>query len=451
MSGIVWGPPLILLLGGTGIYLTVRMGAVQLLGFRHALGLISGKYDKPEDTGQISHFQALCTALSATIGTGNIAGVATAIFRGGPGAVFWMWMIALLGMAIKFTSCTLAVMFREVAPDGTVKGGPMYYIEKGLGRKMKPLAVFFALCTAVAALGIGNMVQAHSVADALSNLIRVGDSHVAAVKLVIGLILAVLAGLVIIGGIRRIARVASMLVPFMTVVYVGAALLIMLLNLDKIPRAFALIVRHAFTSTAATGGFEGAVVWATIRWGLARGVFSNESGLGSAPMAHAAARTNEPVREGLVAMVGPFVDTILICSMTALVIILTGAWTSGADGAPLTSNAFESALPGVGRFIVSIGLALFAYSTLISWFYYGERGVDYLIGRKALLPYKWVYLGAIVTGACVKLSIAWGIADILNALMAAPNLVALLGLAGVVAAAKKKYFAGPAPPPGPAG
>ena len=318
----------------------------------------------------------------------------------------------------------------------------MYYIEQGLGAKFRPMAIFFALCTALVTLGIGNMVQSNSVADALKNFFQfssAGDGQFT-FRLGVGIFLAVMTGLVILGGIKRIGQVASRLVPFMTVAYVGGALFILLANTAEVLPAFKLIFTHAFTPTAATGGFLGSSVLLTLRMGVSRGIFSNEAGLGTAPMIHAAARTKEPVREGLVAMIGPFVDTILICTMTAIVIIVSGLWNSGLDGAPLTAQAFESLLPGLGQYIVSLGLCLFAYSTLISWYYYGEKGVEYLLGHRFITPYKWVYMAAIPIGAVVKLKIVWGFSDIANGFMALPNLIALLGLSGVVSNCMKDYF-----------
>jgi AGCS family alanine or glycine:cation symporter len=442
ISGYVWGPPLIVILVGTGIYFSLRLRFIQVRGFSHSLGLISGKYDRDQDKGQITHFQALSAALSATIGTGNIAGVATAIATGGPGAVFWMWVTAFIGMSIKFSSCLLALKYRVIDPDGSVRGGPMYYIEQGLGAKFKPLAFFFAFCTAIATLGIGNMVQSNSVADALKDLFHFSSQGNGpfTFRLLVGLFLAILTGLVILGGIKRIGQVASRLVPFMTVAYVGGALFILFTNLGMILPAFKLILTHAFTPIAATGGFLGSSVLLTLRMGVSRGIFSNESGLGTAPMIHAAARTEEPVREGLVAMIGPFVDTIIICTMTALVIIISGSWNSGIDGAPLTAQAFESFLPDLGCYIVSLGLCLFAFSTLISWYYYGEKGVEYLLGHRLIIPYKWLYLAVIPLGAVVKLKIVWGFADICNGFMALPNLIALLGLSNVVVSGMQDYF-----------
>jgi len=441
VDGYIWGPPLIILLVGTGIFVTIRNRLVQLRGFKHSFELISGKYDKPEFAGEISHFQALSAALSATIGTGNITGVATAIAVGGPGALFWMWVTAVFGMAIKFTSCTLAVKYRRIDPDGYVRGGPMYFIEMGMSRRWRFLAFMFAGCTAVAALGIGNMVQANSVADGLVSLFAVKGTETGAMtRWIIGIIIAIAVGLVIVGGIKRIGRVASRLVPFMSVVYVISALIVLALAWDKIIPAFGIIIKHAFTPLSATGGFLGTTVLLTIRQGVARGVFSNESGLGSAPMAHAAAKVNEPVREGLVAMIGPFIDTIMICTLTGLVIVVSGQWNSGLNGTPLTASSFETILPEWGENMVSLGLVLFAYSTIISWSYYGEKGIEYILGRKATLPYKWIYLLFLPVGAAMHLDIVWGFADVCNGLMALPNLIALLALSGVVAAAAKKYF-----------
>jgi len=441
IDGYVWGLPLIILLVGTGIFVTIRNRFVQIRGFRHSLQLISGKFDKPHHKGEITHFQALSAALSATIGTGNITGVATAVAVGGPGAIFWMWVTAVFGMAIKFTSCTLAVLYRRIDPDGYVRGGPMYFIEMGLGRRFKFLAYMFAFCTAVAALGTGNMVQANSVADGLVAVTGEGGTEAGfLIRLGIGILIAVMVGLVIVGGIKRIGRVASRLVPFMSVIYVLSALTVLFISYEMILPAFQLIFKHAFTPTSAAGGFAGATVWVTLQKGVTRGIFSNESGLGSAPMAHAAAKVDEPVREGLVAMIGPFIDTLLICTMTGLVIIVSGEWTSGLDGTPLTAQSFETILPSWGRSMVSFGLVLFAYSTIISWSYYGEKGIEYILGRPSVLPYKIVYLLFLPLGATLKLDLVWGFADIANGLMALPNLVAIIGLSGVVAAAARKYF-----------
>ena len=430
ISSIVWGPVLIVLLLGTGIYFTFRLRFIQVREFFHGLRITAGFFDNPRHKGEIKHFQALSTALSATIGTGNIAGVATAIALGGPGAVFWMWLTGLFGMALKYASCVLSMKYRVFAKDGSVAGGPMYYLERGL--KMKWLAVIFAVCTAITALFIGNMVQSNSVADVLSSSLNVPPA-------VTGIILAAFVWLVIVGGIKRIARVAQVIVPLMCIVYVVSALYILAVNADKLIPALALIGKSAFTPTAATGGFAGSVVLYTMRMGIARGLFSNEAGLGSAPIAHAAAKENEPVREGLVAMMGPFVDTLIICTLTALVIVVSGAWSSGLNGATLTASAFNVSMPKGGDFVVGFGLIFFALSTTIAWSYYGDRCIYYLFGDKYLRHYRWVYCLLIPVGAVVKLELIWNLADIANAFMAVPNLVALLGLSGVVIKLTESY------------
>jgi alanine or glycine:cation symporter, AGCS family len=432
VSGIVWGPVTICTLVGTGLFITVLVRAIQLRWFFYAWGLISGRYDDPQDEGEVTHFQALSAALSATIGTGNIAGVGTAIALGGPGAVFWMWVTAFFGMGLKFAECTLSLKYRTIHKDGTVGAGPMYYLEYGLGQKW--LGVLFALFASVASFGIGNMVQANSVAEPILTYFGVP-------KIVTGLIIGVLVFAVIVGGIKRIGKVASKLVPAMSVFYILGALWVILANFGKVPHAFGLIVSDAFTGTAATGGFAGAAVAQAIRFGVARGVFSNEAGLGSAPIAHGAAQTKEPVREGLVAMLGPFIDTIMICSMTAVVIILTGAFTSGETGADLTAKAFNIGLPGWGGYIVAIGIIFFAFSTAVSWSYYGDRCVDYLFGEKMVTPYRVLYCILLPVGASVKLATVWTISDIFNALMAWPNLIGLLCLSPVVIKLTKAYFA----------
>jgi len=498
MNGIVWGPPMIILLIGTGLFLTVRLRFLQLRYFRHALECISGKYDNPEEQGDVSHFQALCAALSATIGTGNIAGVATAIALGGPGAVFWMWVTALVGMATKFTCCSLALRHRVIHTDGSASGGPMYYLERGLG--LKWLGVTFAVFAGLASLGIGCAVQSNSVVDGLLTLAPAGwhDVTIAAgmpllggrslIRLVLGVILALLVGVVIIGGIRRIAVVAEWVVPFMCVTYTLAALVVLILNARDIPAAFAQIFYYAFTPVAVGGGFFGTVISRTLQKGVARGIFSNEAGLGSAPIAHAAAKTREMIREGFVAMLEPFIDTIVICTMTALVILTSGVWQVksstgemlyGPDGkglpmttivegrsvqvigtiaaqptpildeqgrpyrlptgSPLTVAAFEESLPHVGRVVVALGLIFFAYTTMIAWSYYGDRCFEYLLGARAIAPYRYIFCVFVVLGAVGGLDLVWTIADNLNALMAVPNLIALLGLNGVVVRESKDY------------
>ncbi len=440
INSFIWGPVTIILLVGTGLFLTIRLKLVQLLRFGYAWKLVSGKYDDPNDEGDITHFQALATALSATIGTGNIAGVATAIAAGGPGAVFWMWVTALVGMATKYTSCTLAVKYRHIHKDGSVSGGPMYFLEKGLGQKW--LGGLFAFFAMTASFGIGNMVQANSVAEPLHEL--------GIPKIATGLVMGVLVGLVILGGIKRIANVASKIVPFMSVVYVLGALTILVLNYDKVPTVFVMIIEHAFKPTAAAGGFLGATVMQTMRFGVARGLFSNEAGLGSAPIAHAAAKTKYPTREGLVAMLGPFIDTICICSMTAMVILISGLWTSNdpetgqqLTGAVLSASAFNSSLPGFGKYIVSFGIIFFAFSTMISWSYYGDRSAEYLFGPKSVKIYRLLYTIVVPIGAASALPLVWIISDIMNGLMAFPNLIGLIFLSGVVSRQMNAYFQGP--------
>jgi AGCS family alanine or glycine:cation symporter len=440
VSGFVWGPVTIMLLVGTGVLVALITKAVQLRKFSYAWKLISGKFDNPDDDGEITHFQALSAALSATIGTGNIAGVGTAIALGGPGAVFWMWVTAVFGMGLKYAECLLALKFRTIHKDGTVGAGPMYYLEKGLGWKW--MGILFAIFATFASFGIGNMVQANSVAEPVLKTFGIP-------KLATGLIIGGLVFAVIVGGIKRIGQVASRLVPFMAVFYVGGALWVIILNIDMIPSAFAMIFSDAFTGSAATGGFAGAALAQAIRFGVARGVFSNEAGLGSAPIAHGAAQTKEPVREGLVAMLGPFIDTIVICTMTAMVILTTNAFTlTGADGealtgAVLTAKAFNMGLPGPGDYIVSIGIIFFAFSTAISWSYYGDRCVNYLFGEKMVMPYRVIYCILLPVGAAVELTTVWTISDIFNALMAWPNLVGLIFLSPVVVKTTKEYFSDP--------
>jgi len=387
-----------------------------------------------ESEGEIPPFQALMTALSATVGTGNIAGVATAVFLGGPGALFWMWLTALVGMATKYSEAVLAVRFREVDERGAHVGGPMYYIRNGLGRKWAWLGVLFAIFAAIAGFGIGNTVQANSVADVMEA--SFGVPHIAT-----GLILMVLVGAVLIGGIRRIGQVAAALVPLMAISYLLAGLVVLAINTAEIPAALAMVFEHAFSPIAAQGGFAGAAVWAAIRFGVARGIFSNEAGLGSAPIAHASAQTRNPINQGMVAMLGTFIDTIIICSITGLVIITSGTWTSGISGAELTSLAFDTALPGVGNYIVAIALAVFAFRTILGWSLYGERCVEFLFGVKAIVPYRVVWILAIPVGASLNLGFVWLVADTLNALMAIPNLVALLLLSPVVFTLTREHFA----------
>jgi Na+/alanine symporter len=574
VSSFVWGPWMAMILLGAGLVLTLRTLFVQVRGFAHGVGIATGKYDDPNHKGQLTHFQALSAALSATIGIGNIAGVAIGIYYGGPGAIFWMWVTAFFGMAIKYAECTLAIKYRKIDPDGNVRGGPMYYIELGVGKKAKVFAWLFALFTAVAAFGAGNMVQSNTMAlslvdafevgwetvpadnleaehirvkldayneatvdvtalrryradlqdrletarargtanlsaiegeiertveklgyetaqlDAMTTELKelrfvlVGDAGAAArvypaddprvrdaedgrvcelrvvnepfnmdgilfiqtkqvgqVRWLIGILVAFLAGLVLIGGIRRIGHVASYLVPFMSVVYVASALVVILLNIGELGDAFRLIFYHAFNPTAVVGGsVSGATLWLTFSWGLRRGLFSNEAGQGSAAMAHSAAKVEEPVREGLVAMLGPFIDTIVICTMTALVIIMSGLWASGDNGAVLTMNAFNHELPIYGRWMVVIGVMLFAFSTVLAWSYYGEKGIEYIGGRPFKTPYKYLYVVFTLLGARFDLQAVWSYADTANGLMAVPNLIALVVLSGVVTKMTGKYM-----------
>jgi len=451
IGGWVWGWSTIALLVGAGLFLTVRLLFVQVRHLGHAIACVLGKYDNAEESGDISHFKALATALSATIGTGNIAGVATAIALGGPGAVFWMWVTALVGMATKFTSCTLAIKYRKIHDDGSASGGPMYFLSLGL--KNKKLGLFlggaFALFGMVASFGIGNMVQANSVVGGLGYLLpeaahTQGFSlwegfSVSWMSLATGLVLSFLTGVVILGGIKRIANVAGVIVPFMCSFYVIGATIILVLNASAIPEALGQIVKYAFTPYAIGGGALGVAVSQAIRFGVARGVFSNESGLGSAPIAHAAAQTNEPVREGTVAMLGPLIDTLIICTMTALVILVTGANQSGLDGSAMTAHAFKQGLFGYGHYLVGFGIVFFAYSTIIAWSYYGDRCAEFLFGEKAIPVYRWFYVAFVTVGAVGGLRMVWLVADIFNALMAIPNLIGLLLLSGVVARETKRY------------
>jgi len=434
INGMVWGPMMLSLLVGVGIYLTIGLRAItwRQLGYSFRL-LWQGRSSSTQEPGEISSFQALMTALAATVGSGNIAGVATAIFLGGPGAVLWMWVMALFGMATKYAEAVLAVHFREVDAFGQHVGGPMYYIQNGLGVHWRWLAVLFSLFGMLAAFGIGNTVQANTVASAVESSFKIPAWFS-------GIIMAVLTGLVIIGGIRRLGVVAARLVPFMAVIYVVGALMIIVANVDEVPSALRTIVSHAWTGSAAVGGFAGASVLMALQFGVARGLFSNEAGLGSAPIAHAAAKTNEPVRQGMIAMLGTFLDTILVCSMTALVILVTGVWTSGSTGAALTAQAFETGLSQIGGVMVTLALMLFAFTTLLGWSYYGERCTEFLFGVRVIRIYRVLWIIAIPIGAAGNLGLVWLIADILNGLMAIPNLIALLGLSPLVFRLTREHF-----------
>jgi AGCS family alanine or glycine:cation symporter len=423
---------MLVLILGVGFYLTLGLRFLTIIKIPFGFRLLwRGRV--PRGRGEISPFGALMTSLSATIGTGNIAGVATAIYLGGPGAVFWMWVTALVGMATKYAEAVCAVRYREQDERGRFVGGPMYYITNGLGSSWTWLAVCFASFASIAGFGIGNMVQANSVADVLQTSFSIPEW-------LTGSVLVFLVGAVLLGGIQRIAGVASMLVPIMAIAYIAAGTVVLILNAETIPTAFRLILTHAFSPVAATGGFAGAAVWAAMKFGVARGIFSNEAGLGSAPIAHAAAQTKGPVSQGLVAMLGTFIDTIIVCSFTALVILTTGAWTSGETGAALTSTAFEMALPGMGGYVVAVALPIFAFTTMLGWSYYCERSLQYLFGVKIIMPFRVVWSLAALVGAMLKLGFVWLLADTLNALMAIPNLIALALLSPVVFRISTEFF-----------
>ncbi|BCN94181.1 sodium:alanine symporter [Thiomicrorhabdus immobilis] len=426
-SSWAWGPAMLVLLLGTGIYLTIRLRFLPLRNLFYAFSLLwKGRTSKEE--GDITPFGALMTAMSATVGTGNIAGVAAALFIGGPGAIFWMWMTALVGMATKYSEAVLAVKYREVDDQGCHVGGPMYYIKNGMGEKWKPLAFAFALFGTIAAFGIGNMVQANAVAGAMQSAFAVNNQ-------LTGLVLMVLVGLVLFGGIQRIAHTATALVPIMAVLYIAVSLYILIVHADALPGAFSTIIESAFTGSAAAGGFAGASIILAIQFGVARGVFSNEAGLGTAPIAHAAAKTNNPVEQGHIAMLGTFIDTIILCTMTALVIMVTGVWQSGETGSPLTALAFNTGLNSeFGSIVVAIGLAVFAFTTLVGWSYYGEKCAEYIAGTKVITGYRILWVIAVFAGAALSdyFNTILILADVLNALMAIPNLIALLVLSPII-------------------
>jgi AGCS family alanine or glycine:cation symporter len=434
IDNFVWGPPLLLLLVGTGAYFTFKLGLIQIRHLPTALKLVFSKPTTNDSKGDVSSFAALCTALSATIGTGNIVGVATAIKLGGPGALFWMWLAALFGMATKYAECLLAVKYRKTDSKGEMLGGPMYYLRDGVGSKW--LANMFALFTiGVACFGIGTFPQVNAILDAASITFSLPRSGSAVV-------LTVLVALVTLGGIQSISKVATKVVPTMAVVYVIACLSIIILNADKLGEAVQLVLVSAFTPTAASGGFLGASIMLAIQSGIARGVFSNESGLGSAPMAAAAAKTDSCVKQGLISMTGTFFDTIIICTMTGLALILTGAWQTDFAGAAMTTHAFATGLNSgtVGPMLVSVGLIFFAFTTILGWNYYGERCVVYLFGQKAVLPFKVVFIALVALGSVLKLDMIWLIADIVNGLMAIPNLIGLILLRSVVIEETKLFF-----------
>ncbi|MFN2289062.1 MAG: alanine/glycine:cation symporter family protein [Chromatocurvus sp.] len=431
VNGWAWGPLMLVLLLGTGIYLTLGLKLLTLRRLPRAFGLLFGGR-VGTGSGDISPFSALMTSLSATIGTGNIAGVATALALGGSGALFWMWLTALFGMATKYAEAVCAVRFREQDADGNYSGGPMYYIRNGLHRRWHWLAYAFAIFGGLAGFGIANTVQSNSISQVLNDTYSVPP-------LLTGLVLMILVGAVVLGGIRRIASVASYLVPFMACTYMLMSMIVILANLSAVPGAVAEIVSAAFTGSAAAGGFAGATVWAAIRFGVARGIFSNEAGLGSAPIAHAAARTNQPVQQGMIAMLGTFLDTLVVCTMTGLVIVIMDVLPSGVSGASLTSMAFGGAFPG-GEIIVTLGLCLFGFTTIIGWSFYGERCVVFLFGIRAIVPFRVLWVLAIPLGTVIQLDMVWLVADTLNAFMAIPNLIALLLLGPLVFRISRDYF-----------
>ena len=424
IDSFVWGPPLLVLLVGTGIYLSLRLGLLQVRQLPRALGLIFKA--KSNGEGDTSSFRALCTALAATIGTGNIVGVATAVKAGGPGALFWMWVAAFFGMATKYAEGLLAVRYRSYDEKGEVVGGPMFYIENGMGKKWRPLAIFFSIAgVLVAYFGIGTFAQVNSIVDITKLSIGLDPVYTA-------VILTVVVAAVTLGGLKSIAAVAGKVVPAMAVIYFLSTVGFLIIFADKVPGAVMEVIHDAFNPTAAMGGFAGATVMLAMRSGVARGVFSNESGLGSAPIVAAAAKTKWPAEQGLVSMTGTFIDTIIICTLTGLTLVVSGLWTGDLNGAALTQAAFLQAYPDFGKIILMVGLVLFAFTTILGWNYYGERCIVYLAGVKAILPYRVIFIVLIACGAFLKLESIWVLADIVNGLMAIPNLIALLALSVVV-------------------
>jgi AGCS family alanine or glycine:cation symporter len=436
LNSYVWGPPMILLLMGTGLLLTILTGFVQFRRLGTALHEVLGKiFSRGQGTGSVTPFQAVSTALASTVGVGNIAGVATAIYIGGPGALFWLWISGLLGMCTKYAEIVVALYYREPDESGTMRGGAMYTLARGL--KLPWLGTIFALLTSLAAFGIGNMVQSNSLAESLNHTF--GLSHQ-----LTGIVLVVITAAVILGGITRIGEVTSVLVPFMAILYLGGGAAVLILHASRLPHALSLVMDGAFSGTAATGGFAGSTMMFALRYGIARGLFSNEAGLGSAPMVHAAAQTDHPVRQGMYGIFEVFVDTILICTITGLVILVTDTWTSGVTGAALSAKAFEVGLPGTwGDIVVTGGVLLFAFSTLVGWSYYGETGIVYLFGARAALPYRLLWLVFIYLGAVGSLHVVWDVADTLNGLMAIPNLVAVLGSIPVLLRLQREFFSRP--------
>jgi alanine or glycine:cation symporter, AGCS family len=438
----IGGYLILALLVPTGIYLSIRLNFLQVSSFMHAIRVVRGKFDKKDDIGDVSHFKALTTALSSTVGTGNIVGVALAIYWGGPGAIFWMWVTGFFGMMLKMVECTLALKYRKINKDGTVSGGPMYYIEQGLKSKLggmaKVLAVIFAVATVLCSLGTGNMAQANSISDVMFTNYKIPVLYT-------GIIISLLVLLIIVGGLKRIAEVTVRLVPFMAVFYLLASFTVLFVYSSGVHDAFRLIFSSAFSGTAVTGGFLGSTFMMTLVMGVRRGLFSNEAGQGSAAIAHAAAKTEYPVREGMVASLEPFIDTICICTLTALVIILSGAWSSGIQGVGMTILAFESGfsqigLPGVSMHIIAAGLLMFAFSTIISWSYYGTRGIQYVLGDKFIKPYYYAYGLFVFFGSIWGIEIVWSFVDMVITFMTIPNLIALVLLFPVMRKEVRDYI-----------
>jgi amino acid carrier protein len=452
VDDFVWGLPLIILILATGLFLTVRLRGLQIKRLPLAIKYMFSS-DEEDGSGEVSSFAALCTALSATIGTGNIVGVATAIVSGGPGALFWMWIAAIVGTAIKYAECLLAVKYRVVEKDGHVIGGPFYYIENGMGKQFRWLAKIFAIFGIMVGLfGIGTFTQINGITSAIGNFFDKESVHYvnlfgrdySLTIIISGIVLTFFVALVLIGGLKRISNVAQIIVPFMAIIYVAVVMIILILNLGKIPAALIEIVQSAFGLRAFGGGMFGAMI-VSMQKGIARGIFSNEAGLGSAPIAAAAAQSKEEVRQGLISMLGTFIDTIIICTMTGLSIVITGAWDMGLEGVAVTTEAFQIGLPfqdSVSAFILMVCLVFFAFTTILGWDYYSEKCLEYIIGNKpkAITVYRWIYIACIFIGPYMTVKAVWTIADICNGLMAIPNLIALIALNGVVVRETKSFF-----------
>ncbi|HEM5941869.1 TPA: sodium:alanine symporter family protein [Streptococcus suis] len=433
INNLVWGPPLLILLVGTGVYFTLRLGMFQVSKLPTAFRLIFSSDQSGQ--GDVSSFAALCTALAATVGTGNIVGVATAITTGGPGALFWMWVAAFFGMATKYAEGFLAIKYRTKDANGQAAGGPMHYITLGMGQKWKTLAVFFAVSgVLVALLGMGTFSQVNSIASSMSSSFGLAPQ-------LVSIVTAISIAFFIFGGIEKISDVSTKIVPFMAILYILASLIVLVVHWNELLPTLGLVLKSAFSPAAAVGGFVGATVKEAIQRGIARGVFSNESGLGSAPIAAAAAKSDNPVEQGLISMTGTFIDTLIICSLTGLSILVTGQWTvEGLEGAPLTQAAFATVFGNAGSIALTISLVLFAFTTILGWSYYGERCIEFLFGTKAILPYRLVFVAMVALGGFLKLDLIWTIADIVNGLMALPNLIALLALSPVIIKETRQYF-----------